>query len=208
MPQSSDLHVITNGRQSLEEVLRMAEAAYAGGMNYLHIREKQRTARECMDWVYALTEVVPKQCLIINDRVDVAAAAACRGAHLAYHSLTPAEARKVLSNEQWIGCSVHSAVEAEQAVREGVNYVLYGHVFPSSSKLGVAPRGTTELAQITTGLSVPVVGIGGITPENAGQVLTAGCAGVAVLSGITDAHDVKQAALAYRNALDTWEGHA
>lgn len=207
MPRSPELHVITNGRQSLEEVLRMAEAAYEGGMNFLHIREKQGTARECMDWVYALSEVVPKQCLLINDRVDVAAAAACRGAHLAYHSLTPAEARKVLSNEQWIGRSVHSVVEAEQAAREGVNYLLYGHIFPSGSKPGVAPRGTTELVQITAGLSVPVIGIGGITPENAGQVMAAGCAGVAVLSGITDAHDVKQAALAYRDALDTWEGH-
>ncbi|MED4582265.1 thiamine phosphate synthase [Brevibacillus choshinensis] len=207
MPQSPELHVITNGRQSLDEVLRMAEAAYAGGMDYLHIREKQRTARECMDWVYALAEVVPKQCLVINDRVDVAAAAACRGAHLAYHSLNPSEARKVLSREQWIGRSVHSGVEAEQAAREGVNYVLYGHIFPSGSKPGAAPRGTTELAQITAGLSIPVIGIGGITPGNVGQILAAGCAGVAVLSGITDAIDVKQATLAYRNALDTWEGH-
>nr|WP_238933348.1 thiamine phosphate synthase [Brevibacillus choshinensis] len=145
MPPSPELHVITNGRQDLDDVLRMAEAAYAGGMNYLHIREKQRTARECMDWAYELSQVIPKQCLIINDRVDAAAAVDCRGAHLAYHSLTPIEARKVLSDEQWIGRSVHSAEEAVQAANEGVNYVLYGHLFPSGSKPGVPPRGTGSL---------------------------------------------------------------
>lgn len=207
MSRAPELHVITNGRQSLDEVLAMAEAAYAGGMNYLHIREKQRTARECMDWVRALANVLPKHCIIINDRVDVAAAANCRGAHLAYHSLTPAEARLVLSPGQWIGRSVHSAQEAEQAAAEGVNYVLYGHLFPSGSKPGVPPRGTAELAQIASRLFVPVIGIGGITPENARLVLEAGSAGIAVLSGITEARDVKQAAAAYRSALDTWEGH-
>lgn len=207
MLPSPELHVITNGRQTLDEVLRMAEAALAGGMNFLHIREKQKTARECMDWAYALAQVIPKQCLIINDRVDVAAALECRGAHLAYHSLTPVEARKVLADDQWIGRSVHSAEEAEKAASEGVNYVLYGHLFPSGSKPGVPPRGTAELARISASLTIPVIGLGGITPENVSQVLAAGCAGIAVLSGITDAPDVKQAASAYRKALDTGKGY-
>lgn len=206
MSRTPELHVITSGRQSLDEVLAMAEAAYAGGMDYLHVREKQRTARECMDWTIALSNVLPKGCLIINDRVDVAAAAGCRGAHLAYHSLTPAEARRVLRDEQWIGRSVHSLAEAEQAAGEGVTYVLYGHVFASGSKPGIPPRGTEELARITARLKIPVIGIGGITPENARQVLGAGCSGIGVLSGITDAQDVKRAARAYREALDSGKG--
>jgi len=207
MSRAPELHVITSGRQTLDEVLVIAEAAYAQGMNYLHIREKQRTARECMDWVYALSHVLPASCLIVNDRVDVAAAAGCRGAHLAYHSLGTQEARRVLSAGQWVGRSVHSASEAEQAAAKGVDYLLYGHLFSSGSKPGVPPRGTAELAKITASLSVPVIGIGGITPEKAGQALAAGCAGIAVLSGITDAADAGQAARAYRDALDTWEGH-
>jgi thiazole tautomerase (transcriptional regulator TenI) len=202
---SPELHVITSGRHSLQEVLRMAQEAFAGGMNYLHIREKQRTARECMDWVMALADIIPKECLIVNDRVDVAAASDCRGSHLAYHSLAPGEARRVLREGQWIGRSIHSMAEAEEACAQGVDYLLYGHIFPSGSKPGIAPRGTTELARLTKTFTTPVIGIGGITPENAGEVLMAGCSGVAVLSGITDSVEVRRATKAYRQALDSWE---
>lgn len=197
-----ELHVITSGKQSLEEVLAMAEAAYAGGMNYLHIREKQRSAREQMDWIYALRQVVPASCLIVNDRVDVAAASACRGVHLAYHSLSPQEARTVLAPGQRIGKSVHSYAEAMEAAANGADYLLYGHVYASASKPGLAPRGVTELKEITQALAIPVIGLGGITPDNAREVLAAGCAGVAVLSGITEADDVKRATSAYREELD------
>lgn len=205
MPRAPELHVITSGKQSLDEVLAMAEDAFATGMNYLHIREKQRTARECMDWVSALANVIPKSCLIINDRVDVAVASACRGTHLAYHSLAPGEARKVLAKGQWIGRSVHSYSEALEAEANEVDYLLYGHIFSSASKPGLSPRGTVELERITARLGIPVIGIGGITPENTARVLAAGCSGVAVLSGITDAHHIKSATLAYRRALDCWK---
>lgn len=205
VPRRPELHVITSGIQTLDEVLAMANNACAGGMDYLHIREKHRTARECMDWVIALSEVIPRDRLIVNDRVDVAAAAGCRGAHLAYHSLSPKEARRVLASGQWIGRSVHSIAEASEAAADGVDYVLYGHIFPSNSKPGLSPRGTEELSNITAQLPVPVIGIGGITPQNCASVLAAGCVGVAVLSGITGAANVKSAASAYRRALDEWE---
>ncbi|QDS33867.1 thiamine phosphate synthase [Brevibacillus brevis] len=206
MSSIRELHVITSGRHSLDEVLRMAEAAYAGGMNFLHIREKQRTAKEYMDWVKALANVIPLSSLIVNDRVDVAAASGCGGAHLAYHSLSPVEARMVLKIGQIIGRSVHSLEEAQQAITAQVDYLLYGHIFASGSKPGLAPRGTTELAQITARWDTPIIGLGGVTPDRTAQVLEAGCAGIAVLSGITDATDAKSAASAYREALDRWEG--
>ncbi|WP_281868804.1 thiamine phosphate synthase [Brevibacillus parabrevis] len=208
MRTRKQLHVITSGKQSLESVMRMAEAAYAGGMDFLHIREKQRTAKECMDWVRALANVVPLSALVVNDRVDVSAASGCAGAHLAYHSLSVGDARRVLQPEQKVGRSVHSYEEAEQAAEAGADYLLYGHIYPSASKPNLAPRGTFELAKITAAWTIPVIGLGGITPERTGEVLAAGCAGVAVLSGITDATDAKLAALAYREALDRWEGNA
>jgi len=205
MWQKPELHVVTSGRQSLEDVLRIAESSYASGMDYLHIREKQRTARECMDWAMALSKVMPLDRLLINDRVDVAAAADCRGAHLAYHSLSIHEARRVVRDHQRLGRSVHSFTEATAAEAEGADYLFYGHVYSSASKPGLAPRGIEELRQITAALRTPVMGIGGVTPENAARILEAGCAGIAVLSGITAADDVKQRTSAYRQALDQWE---
>lgn len=199
-----ELHLVTSGRQERDSLLRIAEAAYAGGITYLHIREKQRTAREIMEWAVALAEIMPRDRIFINDRVDVAAATSCGGAHLAYHSIPAAAARTVLKPGQKIGCSVHSMAEAQAALSQKVDYLFYGHIFASGSKPGVAPRGTEELSEITRSLDIPVIGIGGIKPDNVGRVLTAGCAGVAVLSGITEAPDSKRAAQAYREALDRW----
>ena len=197
-----ELHVITSGKQTLEEVLAMAEAAYAGGMNYLHIREKQRTAREYMEWLYALRRVVPASCLIVNDRADAAVASGCRGVHLAYHSLSVREARTVIAPGQTVGKSVHSYAEAVEAAADGADYLLYGHIYPSASKPGLAPRGTREVKKITQAVSIPVIGLGGITPQHVEEVLHAGCAGIAVMSGITAADDVKKATAAYRQELD------
>jgi thiazole tautomerase (transcriptional regulator TenI) len=200
-----ELHVVTGGNQSLEQVMAAAEQAFHAGADYFHIREKHRTAREYMDWVEALATVIPLDRIVVNDRVDVAAASGCGGAHLAYHSLSPSEARRVLSPIQRIGRSVHSLDEARRAEEEGADYLFYGHVFASGSKPGLPPRGTQELAQIVKAVRIPVIAIGGIRPENVAQVLDTGCAGIAVLSGITQAENPGRATLAYHDALQRWE---
>ncbi len=199
------LHVVTSGTQPLDMVLRIAEAAWSGGMDFLQIREKQLTARECMEWLEALANVMPRERILINDRVDAAAASRCGGAHLAYHSLSPQEARSVLARGQLIGRSVHSREEAETAVAQGADYLYYGHIFASQSKPGLSPRGTEELALLANTIGKPVIAIGGITADNVGKVLATGCAGVAVLSGITRADDPKQATVTYREAMKRWQ---
>jgi thiazole tautomerase (transcriptional regulator TenI) len=199
------LHVVTSGSQPLETVLRMAEAAWAGGMDMLQLREKRLTARECMDWVEALANVMPRERILVNDRVDVAAASRCGGAHLAYHSLTPAEAKRVLDQVQVAGRSVHSWEEAKTAVIQGADYLYFGHVFASPSKPGLAPRGTGMLGSLVERIAVPIIAIGGITPENVAEVLDSGCAGIAVLSGITGQDDPGRATVRYREAIKRWQ---
>ena len=100
-----------------------------------------------------------------------------------------------------LGNSIHSYEEGQQAKENGADYVLYGHVFPSQSKPGKTPKGLEELARLTQ-LDIPVIAIGGITPENTGQVLQAGSKGIAVMSGVLDAHDPKAAVKAYLNVLN------
>lgn len=196
------LHAITNGQQPLEQVAEIIGAAVSGGVDYVHIREKQRTARELLQWVERLSDYLSLDRIIVNDRVDVAVAAQCGGVHLAYHSLPPHMAKRLLSAHQLMGCSIHSLQEAKALAIQDASYLLYGHIFPSGSKPGLAPRGTEELRRIVRQVNLPVIAIGGITPGNVGQVLQSGCAGIAVLSGIMSAADPGEAASAYRRALD------
>lgn len=199
------LHIVTSGTQPLEQVLRMTEAAWANGMDMLQLREKHLTARQCLEWVESLANVMPRERIIVNDRVDVAAACRCAGAHLAYHSLPPLEAKRVLRPVQAAGRSVHSAEEAEEAVTQGADYLYYGHVFASRSKPGLAPRGTEVLRSLVARCSLPILAIGGIVPENVASVLDTGCAGVAVLSGITGQDDPGAATARYVEAIKRWQ---
>ncbi|MCK9927587.1 thiamine phosphate synthase, partial [Frankia sp. Mgl5] len=97
---------------------------------------------------------------------------------------------------------VHSFAEAQEMAAAGVDYLLYGHIYASGSKPDLTPRGTEELSRMTEALSVPVIAIGGILPAFVRDVMATGCAGIAVLSGITAAQDPEAAARAYRRELD------
>lgn len=101
-----------------------------------------------------------------------------------------------------MGRSVHSAEEARAPGTGDLDYVLFGHVFETGSKPGAAPRGVAALAQVVSACPVPVLAIGGITADNAAQVIEAGAAGIAVISAILDAHDPVEAAKALRRAVD------
>lgn len=203
MPEmTKSLHLVTSGQQPLEQVTEIVRAAVKGGIDFLHIREKQRTARELLQWAETLSDVIPLERIIVNDRVDVAVAAGCGGVHLAYHSLPPALAKGLLRKGQTMGCSIHSLTEAEDRQAEGVSYLMYGHIYASQSKPGLMPRGTEELRKMVAQIKMPLIAIGGITPENAAEVVSSGCAGIAVLSGITGATDPEEAARAYRSVLD------
>jgi len=167
----------------------------------IHLREKQKTAQELFQAVQRLTnENIPLSKIIINDRVDVACVTRARGVQLAFHSIDAALVKENFP-QLLLGNSIHSYEEGQQAKENGADYVLYGHVFPSQSKPGKTPKGLEELARLTQ-LDIPVIAIGGITPENTGQVLQAGSKGIAVMSGVLDAHDPKAAVKAYLNVLN------
>lgn len=195
------LHLVTTGSQTLSEVAAIVKEASLAENDFLHIREKNRTARELAQWVEELSQVIPLHRIIIHDRADVAAATGCAGVQLAWHSLPPDLALRVLRPGQRVGCSAHSLEEAETAEKMGATHLLFGHVYESGSKPGIPPRGVAALRELVRSVSVPVVAIGGITPERVGEVLETGCAGIAVLSGIFQAEHPGRAAREYRSAI-------
>jgi thiamine-phosphate diphosphorylase len=127
---------------------------------------------------------------VVNDRVDVAAASGADGVHIGQDDLNPHMARALLGPEKIIGVSAGNITEALTAVAAGADYLGVGPVYPTISKdCRIDAGGAAMVAAIADQVSVPIVAIGGITPENTGPLIKAGAAGVAVISSILAATD-------------------
>ncbi len=194
------LYVITardsrSGRGHLE----VAEAVLAGGASVIQLRDKELPGRELLQLALRIRAVILEggygALLIINDRVDVAAAAGADGVHLGQEDLPVSAARKMLGPGAVVGLSVSSVEEARRALREPVDYLGVGPVFPTPSKDDAAPpMGLERLAEVRRDTSLPLVAIGGITESNAPEVLRAGADGIAVISAVSGAQDMREAA--------------
>nr|WP_285876838.1 thiazole tautomerase TenI [Fictibacillus phosphorivorans] len=197
------LHVVTNGKQTNEEMARIARDIHPY-VTALHIREKTKTAKELSELLEQLKRNgVPMSKIIVNDRVDVAVCWQTRGVQLAYHSLDAALVRAAFP-DRMIGCSVHSLGEAQNAQQKGADFLLYGHVFKTESKRELDPRGIGQLHQLVEQTSVPIIAIGGINPNNVCDVLQTGAAGIAVMSGILEAESPLEAVKTYKRELEVW----
>ncbi|MGO0062704.1 thiamine phosphate synthase [Brevibacillus fluminis] len=198
--ENRELHLISNGKLSLTEFADIAALVWPW-VTAIHLRERMKTARELLDGIDLLLQAgVPPERLYVNDRADVAAAAGIRGVHLAGHSLEPAQVKAILPRIR-IGQSVHSVAEARHAEASGADYVMFGHVFATESKAGLAGRGLAALADVVRTVSIPVIAIGGMTPGNAESVFAIGAKGIAVMSGILGAANPAHAAEAYCRTL-------
>lgn len=187
------LYVVSDRQQTagrpLDEVIT---AAARGGLGALQLREKDLSARDLHDLGVSLQETLDphRVPLLINDRIDVALALDAAGVHLAGHSLPTRSARRVLGPHKLLGVSTHSLSEARQAAEEGADFVVFGPVFPTPSKLAYgAPQGLPRLAEVVRHVPVPVIAIGGITPANVPQVMATGAQGVAMIRAVLAAPD-------------------
>jgi thiamine-phosphate pyrophosphorylase len=122
---------------------------------------------------------------VVNDHTDVALVLGADGLHLGQDDLPPVEARKIVGEEMAIGLSISYVPEATHASREGViDYIGCGAVFPTSTKPDAEFGGLDLLREVRSILSVPILGIGGITVENLAKPLSAGADGVALVSAV------------------------
>ncbi|MDK2815743.1 MAG: hypothetical protein PWR22_371 [Moorella sp. (in: firmicutes)] len=196
------LYVITSrrlaGARSLVDL-----AAKLEGVDYLQLREKDLTGRELYHLALDIKQVLPPGTrLLINDRLDVALAAGADGVHLGENSLPPAVARRLLGPEKIMGVSVHSVTAAREAEKAGADYLLFGHIFPTTSKEGIPPRGVGSLREVVASVGIPIIALGGINTANARQCLAAGARGVAVMSAIMAAPDPARAVAELKQTLN------
>lgn len=140
--------------------------------------------------------------LVVNDRVDVALAVGADAVQRTHTSLAVDDIRAVAGRRLRIGVSVHSLEDAVDAELKGADWVTYGPVYDTPSKRPYgAPQGPERLATVARGLRIPVVAIGGITPERVKEVRQAGARGVAVISAILAAGSPADATRRFREAL-------
>ncbi|MFP8956360.1 thiamine phosphate synthase [Natrialbaceae archaeon A-CW3] len=185
---------VSAGRSTLEIV----DAALEGGIDVVQLREKEMSARERYGLGQALRDRTTRAGvpLLVNDRVDLALALEADGVHVGQSDLPVAVARELLGPGRIVGCSASTVSEAKQAESDGADYLGVGAVYGTSSKDvdpdedGVGPE---RIATIVDAVSIPVIGIGGITADTAQPVREAGAAGVAVISEITMADDPRAA---------------
>jgi thiamine-phosphate pyrophosphorylase len=192
------LYVITDARLSRGRThLDVVRDAILGGATVVQYREKGATTRRMVEEARALLELcreagVP---LIINDRVDVALAVGADGVHLGVDDMPVGIARRLLGPDKLIGHSPETLEQVRASEADGADYLGVGSVFGTATKPDAGPPiGLVGLERVIAAVSIPVVGIGGITAQNAAQVIRAGAAGAAVISAVVAAEDVEAAA--------------
>jgi len=176
--------------------LDIATAAFTGGAGVVQYRHKGASTRELFFHAGRLAALAREQerALIVNDRVDIALAVRADGVHLGPDDLPVSAARRILGPTVIIGASVGTVEEAIEAEAEGASYLGVGCIYGTASKPDAGdPVGPERIAEIRAAVALPIVAIGGVTRERIREVLAAGADGVAVVSAVTRAANMKTA---------------
>lgn len=182
-----------SGARTSEEI---ALAALAAGIRIVQVREKERAARRALEIALALRGITREHgaLLLVNDRLDLALAAAADGVHLGQDDLPVATARAILGPDALIGLSITDPEQLDGRDVRDADYLGVGAVFPTGSKSDAHYTGLELLAAARAVVDLPIVAIGGITVENAAAAVRAGADVLAVISAITAAPDPGSAA--------------
>lgn len=173
----------------------LLEAVLAGGARLVQLREKSMPLAE----LFPLARRLARRCreagalFIVNDRADLALAVDAGGLHVGQDDLPAPEARRLLQPGMVLGVSTHDEAQARRAVADGADYVAVGSIFPTATKAGFQLVGPELIRRVRAVVPGPLVGIGGITADNAPEVIAAGADAVAVISAICAAPDPEAA---------------
>ena len=199
------LHLISNREICpLARFPGVARSAVAGGVDAIHLREPGLERGRLKELIQRVQKSIASSSakLLINREIEVVWSAMTDGVHLAENQFAEiCDARDRLPEGSLLGISIHSVEAALAASEAGVDYLIAGHVFETGSKPGQVGRGLEFIERISQAVTIPVIAIGGITPENTPDVRSAGAYGVAVMSGILSVTDPESAARRYSDAI-------
>jgi len=176
--------------------LKVASQIIHGGARTIQLRDKLLSKQELLPIAQQLKELCAEHnvLFIVNDYLDIALAADADGLHLGQNDLPTKAARKLLPIDKILGCSTTTVEQAVTAEAEGADYIAVGSIYPTISKEAAKVIGLDGLRQIRQAVTLPLVAIGGITKDNAAEVIAAGASSVAVISAILQAESPEEAA--------------
>jgi len=181
----------------------IVSAALRGGVTAVQLRAKSATTLELLELARNLNAICREAAVpfIVNDRIDVALAAEADGAHVGHigeEDLSPHDARRLLGSDAIVGVSVGTPQEAHMATSQGASYVSAGPMFATSTKANAGPAaGENLLRGVRAATGLPLVVIGGITPQRSAALFAAGADGVCVGAAIIRGPDPEAAARAF-----------
>jgi thiamine-phosphate pyrophosphorylase len=191
--------------EQIRLLLDKVESVARAEVDWIQLREKDLDGRRLFRLAQEARQRVPAGCkVLVNDRLDVALAAGADGVHLGERSLPVGQAKRFLRDrsgvaEFLVGVSTHSLKAVQEAETSGADYVIFGPIFATPSKLEYGPpQGVEQLAAACRAVSIPVFAIGGITLENTRECATAGAAGIAAIRLFQDADNIAEVVRALR----------
>jgi thiamine-phosphate pyrophosphorylase len=185
-----------------KNLYKIVSDACNGGLMAIQLREKNLPANELLALSNKLRIITKKHHskLLINDRIDIAILSGADGLHSPEHGIDPHQIKK--KNKLLFGKSVHSLSSAKEAERMGFDYVIFGPVYQTPSKIKYGkPQGLGKLKMVCSSVNVPVFAVGGVNPERAKNCIEAGAHGVAVIREIMLSKDLKKTMSEFKVAL-------
>ena len=199
------LYAVTPDEPDMGSLTRKVRKALAGGARILQYRNKSANAAVRREQGTALLALCRDARIpfVINDDLDLARAIGADGLHLGRDDVSIAVARAQLGEDKLLGVSCYDRLELAVAAREaGADYVAFGSAFPSSTKPEATRAPLSLYREARARLDLPIVAIGGITTENAHNVIEAGADAVAVISALFDSPDIEAAARGFSRLFD------
>ncbi|MBT9568307.1 MAG: thiamine phosphate synthase [Thiobacillus sp.] len=191
------VYAITPDTADTDRLLAQVEAALLGGVAVVQYRDKSgdvaRRHAQASELIALCHQFgVP---LVVNDDLRLADLCDADGVHLGRDDGSLREARIILGKHKFIGASCYQSLDLALAAQTaGADYVAFGSFYPSHTKPAALRADPALLREATAALHIPIVAIGGITPDNAAALLDAGADSLAVLSALFDATDIRTAA--------------
>ncbi len=193
---------VTDQRNKSESASNITSMVLQSGITCVQYREKERTRRAIYEEALELRTLTNRynSTLIINDYADIARAVDADGVHLGQDDLSLDKARSIMK-DRIVGISTHNLAQAKEAEAGGADYIGFGPVFHTTTKDAGKPVGVQNLKVIKQSVTIPVIAIGGINPDNLKSVIDAGADAVAVATAIVEG-DINENVKKFINILN------